>query len=700
MAFYAELITIRGAIFGILVMNSSFISFKSQPRARQVNFLRGTTKYSHCDKTLNKKWQLGEVKELVVKRFNLEFQAAELYLSDSKSIFFNFFDVELRRKFVNHFKECMKNQDPHTLIVEDPVGYFLDKKFTMKWRHCHISNFEYLMLLNKYAGRSFNDLGQYPVFPWVLGQYKGKLPQLANPGVYRDLSKSIAGISKDKVASAKDKYDLLRSEMIPGVEPFQFGSHYLAARMVLGYLFRLEPYASRMIEFEKGQDMSARMFHIIDTTWKICNEDASFNNELIPEFFYLPEMFANYNKCSFGTKQTNEDLPKEVRGRRIRVDQVVVPGWAHDNHDFVRMNYLALESRHVSLNIHNWINLIFGYQQQLARYNNLFKSLCDSSGIKKKELDESNIAEIQEFGSNPIKVFKEEHPIRRDDSFDRRTKHTIFPNENTHSDLRYTLYCIGKFDAPITFVTGTSRFLIVILDNQRVFHSKETTLDAPGEIFPTFFPRSGTLPFPAQKMLEANHSVLACDGRRCFGILKDDFVITCRHYDNSCKVTHLGGKSVKRHMQFHKAMVSTIYVTRDGNHVLSGALDGTVAEWEIADPGRCEPTVCWYACDHEAGVVSIDGSKDLDLMASGSLDGTVVKDAHHKRSGKARPDPGVQHQRGDDLPFRPNPGGHQLRGDGRTWIQLHRGRNQMSAAKIQSAEPRGPGKPVQDPGQY
>ena len=32
-------------------------------------------------------------------------------------------------------------------------------------------NFEYLMLLNQYSGRTYNDLGQYPIMPWVLLNY-------------------------------------------------------------------------------------------------------------------------------------------------------------------------------------------------------------------------------------------------------------------------------------------------------------------------------------------------------------------------------------------------------------------------------------------------------------------------------------------------------------------------------------------------
>ena len=34
-----------------------------------------------------------------------------------------------------------------------------------------ITNFDYLMQLNKLAGRTFNDLMQYPVFPFVLSDY-------------------------------------------------------------------------------------------------------------------------------------------------------------------------------------------------------------------------------------------------------------------------------------------------------------------------------------------------------------------------------------------------------------------------------------------------------------------------------------------------------------------------------------------------
>jgi hypothetical protein len=38
-------------------------------------------------------------------------------------------------------------------------------------------------------GRSYNDLNQYPVFPWILTDYTSPTLDLSDPNVYRDLTK-------------------------------------------------------------------------------------------------------------------------------------------------------------------------------------------------------------------------------------------------------------------------------------------------------------------------------------------------------------------------------------------------------------------------------------------------------------------------------------------------------------------------------
>ena len=41
------------------------------------------------------------------------------------------------------------------------------------------------------TGRSFCDLNQYPVFPWVLTNFEADSLDLTDPKIYRDLSKVI-----------------------------------------------------------------------------------------------------------------------------------------------------------------------------------------------------------------------------------------------------------------------------------------------------------------------------------------------------------------------------------------------------------------------------------------------------------------------------------------------------------------------------
>ena len=42
---------------------------------------------------------------------------------------------------------------------------------TKLWLKGELTNFDYLMNLNIAAGRSFQDLTSYPVFPWIIGYY-------------------------------------------------------------------------------------------------------------------------------------------------------------------------------------------------------------------------------------------------------------------------------------------------------------------------------------------------------------------------------------------------------------------------------------------------------------------------------------------------------------------------------------------------
>lgn len=63
---------------------------------------------------------------------------------------------------------------------------------SMLW--VQVSNFEYLMHLNREAGRSFKDLTQYPVFPWVIADWDSEQLDLSNPATFRYHSVLLHGI--------------------------------------------------------------------------------------------------------------------------------------------------------------------------------------------------------------------------------------------------------------------------------------------------------------------------------------------------------------------------------------------------------------------------------------------------------------------------------------------------------------------------
>lgn len=54
-----------------------------------------------------------------------------------------------------------------------------------KWKEGGISNWDYLKTLNKVAGRSYSDLMQYPIMPFILADYKNDAIDLKDEKIYR-----------------------------------------------------------------------------------------------------------------------------------------------------------------------------------------------------------------------------------------------------------------------------------------------------------------------------------------------------------------------------------------------------------------------------------------------------------------------------------------------------------------------------------
>ena len=79
-----------------------------------------------------------------------------------------------------------------------------------KWKKYQISNVELLMRLNVLGGRSYNDLSQYPVLPWIISDYKRekiKEDELLNDKtMYRDLNLPLGMIAIKDNGIRKKEY--------------------------------------------------------------------------------------------------------------------------------------------------------------------------------------------------------------------------------------------------------------------------------------------------------------------------------------------------------------------------------------------------------------------------------------------------------------------------------------------------------------
>ena len=76
-----------------------------------------------------------------------------------------------------------------------------------------------------FSGRTYNDLSQYPVFPWVILDYTSSKLDLNNSKTFRDLSKPIGIQNAKHVDEVKAKYENFEDPS-GTVAKFHYGTHY------------------------------------------------------------------------------------------------------------------------------------------------------------------------------------------------------------------------------------------------------------------------------------------------------------------------------------------------------------------------------------------------------------------------------------------------------------------------------------------
>ncbi|XP_010518173.1 PREDICTED: BEACH domain-containing protein C2-like [Camelina sativa] len=464
-----------------------------------------------------------------------------------------------------------------------------------RWARWEISNFEYLMQLNTLAGRSYNDITQYPVFPWIISDNSSESLDLSNPSTFRDLSKPIGALNPERLKKFQERYSSFEDPVIP---KFHYGSHYSSAGAVLYYLARVEPFTTLSIQLQGGKfDHADRMFSDIPGTWNGVLEDMSDVKELVPELFYLPEVLTNENSIDFGTTQLGEKL-----------DAVKLPPWAKNPVDFVHKQRRALESEHVSAHLHEWIDLIFGYKQrgkEAILANNVFfyityEGTVDIDKITDPVQQRATQDQIAYFGQTPSQLLTVPH-MKRMPLKDVLHMQTIFRNPKEIKP--YAVQAPERCNLPASAIQASSDSVVIVDMNvpaARVaqhkwqpntpdgqgtpflfHHGKATATSTSGSLMRMFKgPASsgtGDWQFPQAQAFAAS----GIRSSSVVGITSDGEIITGGHADNSIKLVSSDGAKTLETAFGHCAPVTCLALSPDNNFLVTGSRDSTVLLWRI-----------------------------------------------------------------------------------------------------------------------
>ncbi|XP_031427883.1 neurobeachin a isoform X13 [Clupea harengus] len=603
---------------------------------------------------LHGKWMFSEIRAVFSRRYLLQNTGLEVFMANRTSVMFNFPDQATVKKVVYSLPRVGVGTSyglpqARRISLATPRQLFKSSNMTQRWQRREISNFEYLMFLNTIAGRTYNDLNQYPVFPWVLTNYESEELDLTLPANFRDLSKPIGALNPKRAAFYVERFESWDED---GTPPHHYDMLYSTSAGTLSWLVRIEPFTTFFLSGnDKKFDHADRTFSGIARSWRNCQRDTSDVKELIPEFYYLPEMFMNSNGYCMG-----------VRDDRALVCDVDLPAWAKKPEDFVRINRMALESEFVSCQLHQWIDLIFGYKQrgpEAVRALNVFHYLSYEGSITMDTITDPQLREtmevqIQTFGQVPSQLLIEPHPPRSS------AMHLCFLPQSPlmfKDQMQQDVIMVLKFpsNSPVTHVAANtlphlSIPAAVTVTCSRLFavnrwHNTVGLRGAPGysleqahhlpiEMDPLIANNSGINKRQITDLVDQSIQI----NTHCFVVTADNrYILVCGFWDKSFRVYSTETGKLTQIVFGHWDVVTCLarsesYIGGDC-YIVSGSRDATLLLWYwsgrhhiIGDnPNNSDypaPRAVLTGHDHEVVCVSV--CAELGLVISGAKEGPCL----------------------------------------------------------------------------
>ena len=507
------------------------------------------------------------------------------------------------------------------------------------------------MHINLLAGRSYSDITQYPVFPWIMSVYSMNtshdLPiQVLPPEkIFRDLSKSMGALGdSERIRTFRERFE--HTDVFDPVPNYHFGSHYSSPAIIMQYLIRMSPFNKGHKELQGGKfDLADRLFFSLQESYKGATEEISDVRELTPEFYYCPEILVNFEKHDFGVQQTGN-----------RVNNVRLSTWSEkpvDNanpYNFIKMHREFLEMEYVSENINNWIDLIFGYKQrgkEAEKALNTFfyltyEDAIDLEKIEKETFKISYESQIIHFGQTPRQIFLKPHPTR--------TRYEELSNEGRiitdpkyqGKNYRYKLQerrnkNSNKPDDEIVMLKFLSENKLAILresfsvsfydwsDNPVFVKEKNSNNNI---VTPFHLTLESEERAPLEQQEFPSNSPLI--NKIKAGFLAKGMVLVVGGYLDGClKVFHLESEEEIKYY-YHNEAITAMEIEEKERFLLTGSKSGECVYWHVGSNYSLTKKFAFY--DHDNEIISLHISRDMKAFMTGGADQKIF--IYNYMSGK------------------------------------------------------------------
>ena len=254
---------------------------------------------------------------MILKRIYIYRKSAVEIFNETKSYFFNFFTEKELNEFFSLIKYYCERSFFWLNINKNLIGFikvnqnYIEKNkevnksinnlnefiSLIKTNSNDICIFDIILMINLISNRSYIDLNQYPIFPLLY--FYNKEYKIFE----RDLNECIGFQSQQNETKRRKELFIQTYNIFENNQDNNshlFNTHYSNIIYTSNYMIRLFPYSFIAIELQgDGFDDPNRLFYSIERSFYNISSQKSDIRELIPEFFYFPEMFMNLNYLNF-----------------------------------------------------------------------------------------------------------------------------------------------------------------------------------------------------------------------------------------------------------------------------------------------------------------------------------------------------------------------------------------------------------------